>query len=217
MKYLYLHGFASSARSTKARFFAERFDHLGIPLNILDMAPDGFEKLTISAQLDVVRRTADGAPTTLIGSSMGGYVAALAASRDTAIEKLVLLAPAFGFGRRWPETLGPEAMAEWRTTGTRRVFHYGEGGERNLGYQLIEDAAQYEEFPDFHQPGLILHGRQDTVVPVEYSEQFTARHQNCKLVILESGHEMTGVLERIWTEASRFLVLESSSGNYRIS
>ena len=27
-----------------------------------------------------------------------------------------------------------------------------------LSYQLIEDAAQYEDFPDFRQPALIFHG-----------------------------------------------------------
>ena len=45
------------------------------------------------------------------------------------------------------------------------VFHYGEGRNCALGYQLIEDAAQYEDFPDVRQPCLIFHGVHDDVVP----------------------------------------------------
>ena len=130
------------------------------------------ENLTLSAQLNMVGRIAQGEPVSLIGSSMGGYLAALYAARHAEVEKLVLLAPAFSFASRWPETLGERAMAEWKRTDTLKVFHYSEGREVELGYQLIEDAQQYEAYPEVGQPVLIFQGRHDTVVPPEYAVQF---------------------------------------------
>ena len=80
---------------------------------------------------------------------MGGYLAALYAARHPEVEKLVLLAPAFSFLTRWPEELGEEKMDEWKRTGALQVFHYGEGREVALGYQLIEDAREFEDYPSF--------------------------------------------------------------------
>jgi pimeloyl-ACP methyl ester carboxylesterase len=72
-------------------------------------------------------------------------------------------------------------------------------------YDLMEDAAQYEPFPDFTQPTLILHGERDPVVPIELSRTFAATHPNAKLVALSSGHELTDVLDRIWQHSKDFL------------
>jgi uncharacterized protein len=97
MKFVYLHGFASSPNSRKARFFEERFNELGIGLEVPDLAEGNFRNLTLTAQLNVVSRLCSGQPASLIGSSMGGYLAALYAARHPEVERLVLLAPAFSF------------------------------------------------------------------------------------------------------------------------
>ena len=104
---LYLHGFASGPASKKARIFRDRFADAGIQLNVPDLAAGDFENLTITAQLGVVEREAGGGPVRLIGSSMGGYLAALYASRHPETERMVLLAPAFDFVRRWQERSRP--------------------------------------------------------------------------------------------------------------
>src|SRR5260370_37586358 len=98
----------------------------------------------------------------LVGSSMGGYLAALYAAQHPEVARLVLLAPAFGFARSW--AAAPEAEA-WRKTGFLDVYHYGEKRTRRLGYHLIEDALGYGDFHAFQQPALICHGLHDTVVP----------------------------------------------------
>ncbi len=103
---IYLHGFASGPSSKKARFFSQQFAQLGMGLEIPDLAQGDFARLTISGQLGVIERVSRGEPVSLIGSSMGGYLAALYAARHPEVEKLVLLAPAFSFLTRWPETLG---------------------------------------------------------------------------------------------------------------
>src|ERR1700691_4599065 len=98
-RFVYLHGLASSPHSRKARFFEDRFRELGIGLEIPDLAEGNFRNLTLTAQLNVIARVSHGVsrdePVALIGSSMGGYLAALYAARHSGdVEKLVLLAPA---------------------------------------------------------------------------------------------------------------------------
>ena len=52
----YLHGFASSARSTKAAFFAERLRPHGLELQCPDFNEPDFETLTVSRMLEQVDR-----------------------------------------------------------------------------------------------------------------------------------------------------------------
>ena len=202
---VYLHGFASGPGSRKARFFSERFAELGIGLEVPDLAEGDFGHLTITGQLGVIKRVSQGEPVTLIGSSMGGYLAALYAARHAEVERLVLMAPAFCFLKRWTSTLGPAVMERWRASGSFDVFHYGEGRPVPLGYQLIEDAGAYEDYPDVSQPVLIFHGKNDASVPVEYSEEFARKHPQTKLHVLNSDHELLNVLDDMWLETSVFL------------
>jgi pimeloyl-ACP methyl ester carboxylesterase len=200
MNLIYLHGFASGPQSSKAQFFRRRFEELGLAMQIPDLSEGNFEGLTISGQLRVIERSAGVEDVFLIGSSMGGYLAALYAARHLEVKRLVLLAPAFGFARRWPLTLGEEKVAEWRRTGWLPVYHYGDKMERRVGYELLEDAEKYEDCPEISQPALVFHGRLDDVVPVQYSEEFAARHPQLRLRVMESGHELIDVLEGMWKE-----------------
>jgi len=91
---VYLHGFASSPSSTKARYFREKLEAAGAVVDVPDLAEGDFQHLTITGQMRVLERVAGGRPVSLIGSSMGGYLAALYAARHTEVERLALLAPA---------------------------------------------------------------------------------------------------------------------------
>lgn len=202
---LYLHGFASSPASKKARFFRQRFARLGVSLEIPDLAAGDFEHLTISGQLAVIESVAQGGPVSLIGSSLGGYLAALYASHHPEVERVVLMAPAFCFARIYADSLGAHPSEEWKRTGWLPVFHYGQGRMLMLGYQLVEDAASYADFPGFTQPALIFHGSRDTSVSPKLSEKFAARHANVHLEIFDSDHELTNVLEPMWERIANFL------------
>lgn len=203
---IYLHGFASGPLSRKAAFFRDQLASFGIELETPELAEGNFRELTLSQQLRVVERVVRGESVQIIGSSMGGYIAALYAASHPEVEKLVLLAPAFNFHERWTSSLGVEKLREWREKGEIPVYHYAKGRDVPIGYQLIEDARQYEPFPEFSQPCLIFHGIQDTVVPVNYSEQMARARQNVRLVLLDSGHELTDVLGTIWRESKAFLL-----------
>jgi pimeloyl-ACP methyl ester carboxylesterase len=202
---IYLHGFASSPASSKARFFAQYLRNAGATVEIPDLAQGDFEHLTLTAQLQVIERAAAGQPVSLIGSSMGGYLAALYAERHPETERVVLLAPAFCFERRWEQRMGPAGIAAWRETGTVPVFHYGDKRERALSYALLDDARQYPDYPDFRQPALIFHGRHDDIVPAAFSEEFAATHANAHLEVLDSGHELINVLDDMAPKVLSFL------------
>ncbi len=202
---VYLHGFASGPTSKKAGFFRERFAQLGIGLEIPDLAEGKFEQLTITGQLQVIERASRGEPVSLIGSSMGGYLAALYAARHPETEKVVLMAPAFCFASRWPEAVGDAAMQRWKSTGILPVFHYGEGRQMALGHQLMEDAQQYEAYPQFPQPAIIFHGTKDSVVPPAYSVTFCRQNPNARLHLMDSDHELINVLDDMWMETQQFL------------
>jgi pimeloyl-ACP methyl ester carboxylesterase len=204
---VYLHGFASGPNSGKAQFFRRKFAERGIAMEIPQLDEGNFEGLTISGQLKVIDRAVGGEPAILMGSSLGGYLAALYAARHAEIERMVLMAPAFQFPRRWRERYSAE---DWKRDGFIPVFHYGDGRERRLGYRFAEDAAQYEDEPVFSQPALILHGVHDTVVPSAISTGYAGLHSNVKLILMESGHELTDVMDPMWSQVADFLAVPES-------
>lgn len=208
-EFLYLHGFASSPASTKAQYFRQRLEAEGCRLQVPDLSEGDFENLTITGQLRLIERLAAGRRLTLIGSSLGGYLAALYAARHPEVGRLVLLAPAFGFARRWLATLGPEAD-EWKQKGYRMVYHYGARRHLPLRYRFLEDGLQYEDEPWVSRPTLIFHGLRDAVVPATVSQEFARRRPDVRLELLDSDHELVDALGAIWERAREFLLAPCS-------
>ncbi len=206
--YVYLHGFASSPASRKAQFFASRLAEHGVTLQIPELDSGDFEHLTLTGQLEILHSMATGHPLVLIGSSLGGYLAALYAELHSEVEKLLLLAPAFDFRRRWADRLGAETMTKWKEQRALPVYHYGTGRERFIGYSLMEDAERHAPYPDVRQPVLLMQGTRDDVVLPEVAQTFCDYHANATLCQFESGHELTDVLEEIWMVAEPFLLHE---------
>jgi pimeloyl-ACP methyl ester carboxylesterase len=202
-KIVYLHGFASTPLSTKAQFFKRKFD--GADFEIPQLDQGDFEKLTVTGQLQVIDNAVHGDPVILMGSSLGGYLAALYASRHANVERLVLLAPAFEFPARWRQRFSGGELDEWRRSGSRSFYHYGYKSDRPLRYRFVEDSVQYEDTPDFSQTALIFHGLGDDVVPAEVSRRYAASHPNVELQLVESGHELTDVLDLLWNQTAMFL------------
>jgi len=202
---VYLHGFASGPQSSKARFFSGKLAGLGFEVEVPRLDAGDFEHMTITGQLQVVDAAVGRRPAILMGSSLGGYLAALYAARHAEVERLVLMAPAFQFPRLWTERYAPAALDAWKRDGAAPVFHYAYGEERPLGYQFREDSLLYEDEPEFAQPALILHGSRDPLVPAALSEAYAARHPNVTLHLLPSAHELTDVLEPMWALTKPFL------------
>lgn len=206
-RYIYLHGFASGPGSTKARLFRERITAAGFEITVPALDAGDFTGLTITGQLAVLRREVErtSEPVRLIGSSMGGYLAALFAARELRVERLVLMAPAFDMQARWESRYGEARLAEWRRLGAVPTFHYAHGEERAIGYGLYEDMARHDPRPVVRVPALVFMGRHDDVVDPASVTRWLEANPTARLVWLDSGHELIDQLETMWTTAAEFL------------
>ncbi|MBI4891283.1 MAG: alpha/beta fold hydrolase [Acidobacteria bacterium] len=202
---LYLHGFASSPQSKKAQYIRQRFASTGLEMELPELVPGPFGEQTITGQLQLIEEIAAGRKVSIIGSSLGGYLAALYAARHPEVHKLVLLAPAFGFAEIWANALGPAQVAAWEASGKMMQMNYATEVEEELSWRLMEDARGYEAEPAVTQPTLIVHGRQDLVVPVEGSRAFAATRPNVELQEVDDTHELSADLPGLFDSLSEFL------------
>lgn len=210
MHYLYLHGFCSGKNSYKGSFLRERFAEHGLQLQTPDLNGEEFERTTVSRQLAEVEGLCSSLSggITLMGSSLGAWLAVLLAEKNQQIENLVLIAPAFRFASRRQSHLSPRQLKSWRRDGFIEVFHYGFGENRRLHHRFLEDALTYEDTPLLRQlPTLIIHGRHDEVVDAQLSIDFARSHPQAQLLLLNSDHQMTDQVEAIWEAVRRFLAL----------
>jgi pimeloyl-ACP methyl ester carboxylesterase len=226
----YLHGFASSAGSTKAGYFAERLRIHGVPLHCPDFNAPDFKTLTMTRMLaqlesELCGRTIlpglpglpggegtpatpgiEDGPVTLVGSSLGGTLAILAAARMPQIDRVVLLAPAVMFAKPGHHLLPAERIEAWRRDGSMTFFHYGYGEERPLSVQFYEDSLHYDSFAaQFAQPTLIFQGRRDASVDCRTVEQFASGRPNVTLTLLDDDHSLVDSLPHIWRDVAPFL------------
>ena len=206
----YLHGFASGAGSTKARYFAERLAALGHRLVCPDFNIPEFRTLTMTRMLDhLAQELARGgtAPATLIGSSLGGTLAVLAAERfGPRVDRVVLMAPAVMFAKAGHHLLPPERIEEWRRRGSLPFFHYGAGEELALDFSFYEDSLQYDAFgAQFNQPTLVFQGLHDRSVDPRTVEAFARSRPNVTLSLLEDDHQLIASLPRMWDSMEAFL------------
>lgn len=209
-QYIYLHGFASSPNSAKARDIGDRFAQIRTNLKIPDLNAGDFPHLTITRQITQVKRefSDDSQPITLIGSSLGGLTAAHLAQQSPQVQRLVLLAPAFGFLSHWLPKLGDEAVQRWQQEKYLMVHHYGEGRSLPLSYDFVTDAAQYQEkVLQRPIPTLILHGKKDEVIPITASRDFACWRPWVELVELDSDHALGNVTTEIWQAIRLFCQL----------
>ena len=208
---IYLHGFASSPDSTKARYFSERLGARGVPLVTPDFNQPDFATLTMSRMLTQLSSHLDdaGGRVSLIGSSLGGALAVLAAARHPEqIERLVLLAPAVMLAKPGHSLLPPERIAEWQHRGALPFFHYASGEERLLDYAFYVDSLAHDPYEAvFTQPTLIFQGLHDTVVDCRSVEQFAQGRSNVTLSLLEDDHQLGQSLPRMWESVEDFLGL----------
>jgi len=212
VKVFYLHGFASSSQSTKAAFFRERLQARDVPVVTPDFNQPDFSSLTMTRMLDQLGReiaaVGDG-PIALMGSSLGGTLAILAAAglRER-IDRLVLMAPAVMFAKPGHHLLPPERIDEWRRRGVLPFFHYAYNEERPLKYAFYEDTLQYDAFSaSFSQPALVFQGLNDRSVPCQIVEQFARPRPNVTLSLLDDDHQLIASLPRMWNDVEAFLGL----------
>ena len=215
MRVMYLHGFASSSKSSKASFFAAKLAPYGIALEAPDLNEPDFSTLTVTRMLGQVadRLEAGNGPVALIGSSLGGFVAVQAALRHPQrVARLVLLAPALQFADNRMRELGVD-LEQWKASDRVEVFHYGYGRVMPLRYAFYQDARQYDSFnAHLSQPVQVFQGRQDAAVNPVAVERWCRARSNVELHLLDDDHQLLGSVEFIWQQMSRFVELPESPG-----
>lgn len=208
MHVVYLHGFASSAHSTKGTFLAQKFHERGITIHTPDFNEPDFSTLTVTRMVGQVEQILDAlppGPVTLIGSSLGGFVAVQVALRRQ-IDRLVLLAPALDFNGKRLHEIGDRGLAEWEKTGHLNVFHYGYGRMLPVQYALYTDACGYDCVnAKLSMPILIFQGRRDTAVSPEMVERWAGSRPNVELHMLDDDHQLGASLEHIWETTNEWL------------
>lgn len=192
---LYLHGFASGPGSKKGVAVDGRLGGI----ERLDLRVPSIERLSLAAMI-ATARAAIGGPrdrAILIGSSLGGLTAARLAEDEPRVCMLILLAPAFRFAERWRARLGAEGWRHWMESGWLETHDHATGGTARIHADFareaeVIDAARGDDggWPDVRVPTVILHGRNDDVVPIETSRGFAEGRPHVRLIELDDDHEL---------------------------
>lgn len=207
MNLIYLHGFASCPESAKAIYLVDKLATIELSLQVPNLNQGDFSHLTITRQIEQVAKLFDSStePVTLIGSSLGGLTAAWLGQKYPQVQRLILLAPAFGFLDHWLTKLGEPQLQEWQRSGYFPVYHYCEKRNISLHYKFVEDARQYQEIQLLRPiPTLILHGQHDQVIPIKASQDYASIRPWVELIELDSDHALVDVMPRIWSEILSF-------------
>jgi uncharacterized protein len=217
---IYLHGFASSPSSSKARWMAARAEEAGWGFACPDLNQPSFDTLAVSRMLgqvdDLLGSIAPG-PVTLVGSSLGAVVAVFAATRDrereeagSRVDSIVLLAPALDLIPSLEAHFGPEKLAQWERDDRLEVFHYAEGATRDLRWGFFADARGYDACAAaVHVPTLVFQGRRDETVDARTVDAWASRRPLVTLRLLDDDHQLLGSLDAMWSGVREFLATVS--------
>lgn len=210
-RFLYLHGFASGPDSKKGRAASERLARHGVAVERLDLRVPSLERLSLGAMVATVGAALGGPRdrAVLLGSSLGGLTAARVAEADPRACMLVLLAPAFRFAERWRQRLGSSGWDDWMRSGWLEVADHATGGTARVHAGFAREAEALDValgvWPDVRVPTLVVHGRRDDVVPVEFSRQFARGRRHVRLVEVDDDHTLLAALPEVLDAIEAFL------------
>jgi hypothetical protein len=207
---LYLHGFLSSAQSTKARFLRERleaFPHVSFRAIDFNPTPADFETMTTTGQINRLRQYVldhDLGDVSLVGSSFGGLIALHYAHRFGGVTRMLLLAPAVVW---LSGGLSEEELRGWEEAGAAPLLHPAFDREVPIRYDLQLDGLRYLEPVPPAAPTTIIHGRQDETVPIAHSRAYEADYpDDVRLVEVDADHDLNPHLDLIWDYVQSFLL-----------
>lgn len=207
-EFIYLHGFASSPSSKKATAFKNKFKETGISLEIPDLEGGDFENMTLTCQMNVLCQCLEqfqDKEVCLIGSSMGAYLAVLAAQNSMNIHAAYLMAPGFNFLDRWMRKLDLDYSDEASWKAMIPVLHYRYGETRYIHTRLFKDAIDWNRLElNRKLPTRIVHGVHDEVVPIDESRKFVSCRPWCSFQELDADHSLLSHIDWIIDDCLSF-------------
>ena len=207
---LYLHGLASSGQGAKAQYLRSKFEpftHVTFHAFEFSPTPRDFEHMTITGLINRLRQYLldhSHSKISFIGSSLGALVGLHYTHRIGGVERMLLLAPALTYlSGKYTEA----ELQQWQREGTIDVAHYAFEKEVPLRYDYHLDGLRYLQPVPPPAPTMIIHGRNDEVVPIENSRRYVARYPSqIQLVEVDSDHRLNDQLDLIWQHARSFLL-----------
>ncbi len=216
---IFCHGFGGNYR--ELMHHGEGFAEAGICCLFFDFCGGGpqslsdgtMENMTVATECEDLRTViagvkeldyVDPARLFLQGESMGGLVCALVAAEcGMTVRALVLWYPAFVI----PEDAGKRYEA-----GQREVFGQpmGEAFDREA-----REIDVYGTIPAYRGPVLMIHGDQDTIVPISYSERALSAYGDARLIVIPgAGHGYDGADSVAAREHSIAFIRERKAGAF---
>ncbi|MEO5957023.1 MAG: alpha/beta fold hydrolase [Nitrospiraceae bacterium] len=181
---LFITGFLSKRWGNKSKALAQWCEEQGWGFCCYDVRGFGdsegrFIDYTLSdwiadARL-VLNRLKDGPPITIVGNSIGGWIAWLMAQECFDIERLVLIAPAFNMMGLRAQSIAPERCHDWHTDGWMPWDDEPAHRDYPLDWKWVEESRAYwgRSFDRLRPVSTaILHGQQDHVILPQGSSQF---------------------------------------------
>jgi uncharacterized protein len=189
-----LHGFLASKEDLY--FIAENLTKKGLDVLCLDLYAHGetegnFNELTISKCVNDLheiissfREMKSYSKYSLLGYSIGGYVALSYCSKYNDINSIVLCAPVSDFKNLFKSA----DLKEWKNNNMLKDGNLSLN--INLNYEFYKDGIEifnYKKAKKMNVKILILHGSNDSVVPLEQSNNLTNALPHSILHIISSA------------------------------
>ncbi len=116
-----------------------------------------------------------GPPVTIVGNSLGSWIAWLVAQEFPIVEELILIAPAFNMMGERAKTISKERLHDWHTAGWMPWDDDPLHRDWLLSWKWVEESETYwaKTFENLRPvQTAILHGEQDRVISPEGSKHF---------------------------------------------
>ncbi|MBH0197246.1 MAG: alpha/beta fold hydrolase [Nitrospira sp.] len=196
---LFITGFLSKRWGNKSKALAQWSQEMGWGFCCYDVRGFGdsegqFTDYTLSDWIadarTVLKSIEAGPPVTIVGNSLGSWIAWLVAQEFPVVEELVLIAPAFNMMGERAKTISKERLHDWHTAGWMPWDDDPLHRDWLLSWKWVEESEAYwaKTFDNLRSvKTTILHGEQDTVISPEGSHRFASellgRHSSFPLAL----------------------------------
>ena len=187
---LFITGFLSKRWGNKSKALAQWCEENGWGFCCYDVRGFGdsegpFIDYTLSDWIADARAILDliksGPPITVVGNSLGGWIAWLLAQECQEIERQVLIAPAFNMMGLRARSIDPERCHDWHNGGWMPWDNEPAHRDYPIAWKWVEESEAYWKTSfDRLRPvsTAILHGQEDRVILPSGSSQFVERLQS---------------------------------------